>query len=108
MGEVIWATFFFQEVFPHADDDDDDDKGRMGPPTYVARCGAENNQKCFLCFMYFCVFFKSEKKQERALYNIRLKTKDLRVLNTRLILGIFCPTRTRLGPNTTRTEYWVV
>ena len=55
MGEVIWATFFFQEVFPHADDDDDD-KGRMGPPTYVARCGAENNQKCFLCFMYFCVF----------------------------------------------------
>ena len=83
---------------------------------YGAGPARQEMTKCvFLCFMYFCVlyifvfyvflcFFKSEKKQERALYNIRLKTKDLRVLNTRLILGIFCPTRTRLGPNTTRTE----
>ena len=30
--------------------------------------------------------------------------RDLRVLDTRLVLGIFCPTRTRFGPNTTRTE----
>ena len=31
-------------------------------------------------------------------------TRALRVLDTRLVLEIFCPTRTRLGPNTTRTE----
>ena len=31
-------------------------------------------------------------------------TRALRVLDTRLELGIFCPTRTRLGPNTTRTK----
>ena len=23
---------------------------------YVARCRAENDQMCFLCFVYFCVF----------------------------------------------------
>ena len=31
-------------------------------------------------------------------------TRALRVLEFRLELGIFCPTRTQLGPNTTRTE----
>ena len=33
-----------------------------------------------------------------------LMIRALRVLDTRLVLEIFCPTRTRLGPNTTRTE----
>ena len=33
-----------------------------------------------------------------------VKLRALRVLDTRLVLEIFCPTRTRLGPNTTRTE----
>ena len=33
-----------------------------------------------------------------------VKTRALRVLDTRLVLEIFCPTRTRLGLNTTRTE----
>ena len=31
-------------------------------------------------------------------------SRALRVLDTRLKLGICCPTRTRLGPNTTRTK----
>ena len=33
-----------------------------------------------------------------------ISSRALRVLDTRLVLEIFCPTRTRLGPNTTRTE----
>ena len=36
--------------------------------------------------------------------NDMVMTRALRVLDTRLVLEIFCPTRTRLGPNTTRTE----
>ena len=32
------------------------------------------------------------------------ESRALRVLDTRLVLEIFCPTRTRLRPNTTRTE----
>ena len=34
----------------------------------------------------------------------RHMSRALRVLDTRLVLDFFCPTRTRLGPNTTRTE----
>ena len=35
---------------------------------------------------------------------VSLLSRALRVLDTRLVLEIFCPTRTQLGLNTTRTE----
>ena len=46
------------------------------------------------------LFWHNPKKKDF----FHLTIRALRVLDTRLVLEFFCPTRTRLGPNTTRTE----
>ena len=51
------------------------------------------------------LFFLILKTQLKGFTTKSVTTRALRVLDTRLVLEFFCPTRTRLGPNTTRTEW---